>query len=82
MKDYNIADALRRVAHSCAGASSTCGMRRLALILRELERQGREGQLTNAPELCKNVAMEFAQVRKILTPYQDAPAAPTAGTGS
>ena len=38
------AQEVRRLAHSCAGASATCGMRRLVPLLRELERQGFEGQ--------------------------------------
>ena len=42
------AQEVRRLAHSCAGASATCGMRRLVPLLRELERQGFEGKLTNA----------------------------------
>src|SRR5204863_10033968 len=33
------APEVRRLAHSCAGASSTCGMRRLLPLLRELEHQ-------------------------------------------
>ena len=34
------AQEVRRLAHSCAGASATCGMRRLVPLLRELERAG------------------------------------------
>src|SRR5205814_4691602 len=36
------AQDVRRLAHSCAGASATCGMSRLVPLLRELERQGYE----------------------------------------
>ena len=43
------AQEVRRLAHSCAGASATCGMRRLVPLLRELERQGFEEQLTTLP---------------------------------
>ena len=43
---------VRRLAHSCAGASATCGMRRMVPLLRELEQQGHEGQLAGAAELC------------------------------
>jgi len=54
---------VRRVAHSCAGASSTCGMRRLAPLLRQLERMGLEGQLANAAELCRQASREFELIR-------------------
>ena len=43
----NRTDEVRRVAHSCAGASATCGMPNM-VPLRELERQGHEGKLTTA----------------------------------
>jgi CheY-like chemotaxis protein len=58
---------VRRVAHSCAGASSTCGIRKMPPLLRELERQGHEGKLTNATELCEQVTREFAVVTGFLT---------------
>jgi HPt (histidine-containing phosphotransfer) domain-containing protein len=60
---------VRRVAHSCAGASATCGMRRLVPILRELERQGFEGKLTNASQLSYEVGQEFARIRQFLEAY-------------
>ena len=60
---------VRRLAHSCAGASSTCGMRRLAPMLRELERQGLEGKLTNAAQVCQEATMEFQSIRKFLEAY-------------
>ena len=62
----NLADDVRRVAHSCAGASATCGIIRLVPLLRELERQGFEGKLTNALDLCEQVAQEFETVRLYL----------------
>lgn len=57
---------VRRVAHSCAGASATCGMRRLVPLLRELERQGLEGQLTDAETLCHQAQSEFQLIRSFL----------------
>ena len=57
---------VRRIAHSCAGASATCGMRRLVPLLRELERQGAEEKLTNAAKICQEVNREFDSVRKVL----------------
>jgi HPt (histidine-containing phosphotransfer) domain-containing protein len=59
----------RRLAHSCAGASATCGMRRLVPLLREVERQGLEGQLTNASQLCQDAVREFQRIRSFLDAY-------------
>jgi len=61
--------AVKRLAHSCAGASATCGMQRIVTPLRELERQGGEDRLTNANELFVQVAQEFELIRKTLAPY-------------
>jgi CheY-like chemotaxis protein len=60
------ASEVRRLAHSCAGASATCGMRHLAPLLREMERQAIEGRLTGAAELNQQVAREFARIRLFL----------------
>jgi HPt (histidine-containing phosphotransfer) domain-containing protein len=57
---------VRRVAHSCAGASATCGMRHMVPLLRELERQGREGKLADADSLFEQTAREFQKVRLFL----------------
>jgi HPt (histidine-containing phosphotransfer) domain-containing protein len=60
---------VRRIAHSCAGASATCGMSRLVPLLRELERQGFEGKLTNAAEVSAAAAREFDCIRAFLKDY-------------
>ena len=60
---------VRRVAHSCAGASATCGMRRLVPLLRELERQGAEDKLTTAPQVYQDAAKEFDEIRRFLEGY-------------
>ena len=57
---------VRRLAHSCAGASATCGMRQLAPILREMERRGHEGALEGAAELSAQAAREFTRIREFL----------------
>jgi CheY-like chemotaxis protein len=57
---------VRRVAHSCAGASATCGMRQLVPLLRELEHQGREGKLTSAATICEQALGEFQRIRSFL----------------
>jgi CheY-like chemotaxis protein len=63
------AAGVRRIAHSCAGASATCGMKRIVPLLRELEAQGEAGKLTNAAELFTQVATEFDLIRTTLAPY-------------
>jgi CheY-like chemotaxis protein len=60
---------VRRLAHSCAGASSTCGMRRLAPMLRQLELQSAQGNLEGAPELWDRINAEFACIRQFLEAY-------------
>ena len=57
---------IRRVAHSAAGASGTCGVRRLTTLLRELERKGAEGDLAGTPELYEQTQAEFSRVRSFL----------------
>jgi HPt (histidine-containing phosphotransfer) domain-containing protein len=60
---------VKRVAHSCAGASATCGMTRIVPLLRELERQGAEGKLSGAKELEAQVRDEFNQIKIYLENY-------------
>jgi signal transduction histidine kinase/two-component SAPR family response regulator/HPt (histidine-containing phosphotransfer) domain-containing protein len=62
----NDADKVRQVAHSCAGASATLGMVRIVPLLRNLERQGTEGRLTNAAEICENARREFKLIQNFL----------------
>ncbi|PWU18727.1 MAG: hypothetical protein C5B50_08505, partial [Verrucomicrobia bacterium] len=62
----NSVQEVRRLAHSCAGASATCGMRRLVPMLRELEAQGANNKLTTAPGLCKEASQEFNRIRVFL----------------
>jgi signal transduction histidine kinase/two-component SAPR family response regulator len=62
----NKAEEVRRVAHSCAGASATLGMTRLVPLLRDLERQGAEGSLPNAAQVCQDIAREFKLIQDTL----------------
>jgi HPt (histidine-containing phosphotransfer) domain-containing protein len=57
---------VRRLAHSCAGASATCGMLRLVPMLRELEHKGFENKLEGAAGICKNASREFERIRAFL----------------
>ncbi|MCS7338354.1 MAG: response regulator, partial [Verrucomicrobiae bacterium] len=60
------AQTVRRLAHSCVGASATCGIVRLVPLLRELERLGQDGALEKAPEVLEQVQREFARVKEFL----------------
>jgi signal transduction histidine kinase/HPt (histidine-containing phosphotransfer) domain-containing protein len=60
------APEIRRVAHSCAGASATLGMMRLGTLLRTLEKQAASGTLTEAAQLCKDIADEYKAVQNFL----------------
>ncbi|HOX56557.1 MAG TPA: response regulator [Candidatus Paceibacterota bacterium] len=62
-------EEVRRLAHSCAGASATCGIRRLVPLLRELERRGVENTLANAADLSHQAGEEFQCVRDFLETY-------------
>ncbi|HVV00553.1 MAG TPA: response regulator, partial [Verrucomicrobiae bacterium] len=54
---------IRRLAHSCAGASATCGIRRIAPLLRELERHGHDNVLAGCGELLARIQREFETVK-------------------
>ena len=73
----NQPDDVRRVAHSCAGASATLGMTRFVPLLRELEKQGASGTLTSATQLYENAVREFKLIQDFLT-VQLNPATPPA----
>ena len=70
------ASGVQRVAHSCAGASATCGMIRIAPLLRELEKQGHDRDLSAAVEKFTQVTAEFERIKKYLTDYLAAQSAP------
>ena len=53
-------------AHKCAGSSASCGMTRIVPFLRELERMGKEGDLTNASGVHAKTQNEFEQIRSFL----------------
>jgi len=62
----NKAEDVRRVAHSCAGASATLGMTRFVPLLRKLERQGASGTLTTAARVYEDTAREFKLIQNFL----------------
>jgi len=74
----NKADDVRRVAHSCAGASATLGMVRLVPLLRTLEKQGASGTLTNADQLCVSAVREFKLIQIFLAAQLNSAPPPSA----
>ena len=71
MKRENNADALRRLAHSCAGASATLGMTHLVPKLRAIEKLGGSGSLTGAGQLCESAFHKYGRVREFLKAQPD-----------
>ena len=65
------ADDVRRVAHSCAGASATLGMTHLVPRLRELEKLGATGSLPNADKICEAALQEYNRVQEFLKTQPD-----------
>jgi CheY-like chemotaxis protein/HPt (histidine-containing phosphotransfer) domain-containing protein len=63
------------VAHSCAGASATCGMVAIVPLLRRLERAGNEGELSNAAEQWNAVQAEFQRIKRFLEQHPRSPVA-------
>ncbi len=55
---------VRRIAHSCVGASATCGMTAVIGPLRELERLGHEGQLAGAPGCYARFRAELDRIKQ------------------
>ena len=78
----NKADDVRRVAHSCAGASATLGMTRFVPMIRELEKQGADGTLTNAAEVYEKAALEFKLIQKFLAAQLNPAGPPPAAANS
>jgi CheY-like chemotaxis protein/HPt (histidine-containing phosphotransfer) domain-containing protein len=65
------ADEVRRVAHSCAGASATLGMTHLVPKLRELERLGATGSLPGADQIRQSALNEYIRVQEFLKTQSD-----------
>ena len=65
------ADNVRRVAHSCAGASATLGMTHLVPKLRDLEKLGASGSLPGADKLREAALNEYQRVQEFLKTQPD-----------
>jgi CheY-like chemotaxis protein/HPt (histidine-containing phosphotransfer) domain-containing protein len=59
-----------RVAHSCAGASATCGMVAMVPLLRQLEYLGQAGNLTAAVALFPVIEREFDRIQRHLATHK------------
>jgi HPt (histidine-containing phosphotransfer) domain-containing protein len=57
------------LAHKLAGSSAVCGMTAMMAPLRALERQGREGQLSDAKPLMAETTERLDLCRRMLDEY-------------
>ena len=62
-----------RIAHSCAGASATCGMVAIVPILRELEQSGKAGDLAVLPGLFQAAQTEFDRIQQFFASRANSP---------
>jgi signal transduction histidine kinase/two-component SAPR family response regulator/HPt (histidine-containing phosphotransfer) domain-containing protein len=60
---------VRALAHSCVGASATCGMVAVVNPMRELERLGQEGRLEEAPAVLESSRAAFNRIRGFFADY-------------
>ncbi len=70
------ANDVRALAHSCVGASSTCGMVAVITSLRELEKMGYEKQLVGASEKLAAARASFEQIKQFLATQPAATTSP------
>jgi len=54
------------IAHNCGGTSANCGMVAVVDHFRELERMGRENELTGAGRVSEQVGIEFERIKVFL----------------
>jgi len=65
-----IDEQVAHVAHSCAGASATCGMIAMVPLLRQIEHLGQEQRLEKAAELIPAVEAEFIRLQRYLDSHK------------
>jgi HPt (histidine-containing phosphotransfer) domain-containing protein len=63
----NEASRVASVAHSCAGASATCGMSGILPLLRQLERLATEGDLVSSGQVLQSIDAEFERIKTFFT---------------
>jgi signal transduction histidine kinase/HPt (histidine-containing phosphotransfer) domain-containing protein len=67
-KDSNVS-VIQHLAHSSAGASSTCGMGRIAQMFSEMEKLCMKGRLAEARAIFAPLTQEFNRIRIFLENY-------------
>jgi CheY-like chemotaxis protein/HPt (histidine-containing phosphotransfer) domain-containing protein len=63
-------DRASRLAHSCAGASATCGMTAIVPLLRQVEILARDGELGAAAQVMPSVQAEFQRLQQYLQTHK------------
>ena len=66
----NNSEQMARVAHSCAGASATCGMADIVPHLREAERRASEDDRAGAMTALGRVEVEFERLKRYLDTHK------------
>lgn len=59
-------EQMRRVAHSAAGSSATCGMVQLAALLRKIEHAAQENRVDDATVALPHALAEYDRVKTFL----------------
>ena len=59
-------EQMSRLAHSCAGASATCGMAAIVPLLRQVEFLGHEGNVDKAAGVLPSISREFERLKQYL----------------
>jgi HPt (histidine-containing phosphotransfer) domain-containing protein len=54
------------IAHSCAGASATCGMMAIVPLLRRLEQLAHQNDLNGSAPVLKSIDQEFERIKEYL----------------
>jgi CheY-like chemotaxis protein/HPt (histidine-containing phosphotransfer) domain-containing protein len=60
------AEGTSRVAHSCAGASATCGMLAIVPLLRQIEHLSQDEKIDEAAAIVPQVEREFERLKRFL----------------
>lgn len=63
----NAALDVHKIAHGCVGSSGTCGMTKIAVVFKELEKMGKAGELAGAGALSEQARAEFERIKAFLT---------------
>jgi len=64
------AERASRLAHSCAGASATCGMIAIVPLLRQVEHAAGEGKVQEAAQLLPAIVREFERLQSYLQTHK------------